>query len=328
MRPTARPLALLVAAVLTCGACAGSRSGHATSGTSDAGGAGTETSTTSGPRPGGGAACTPGTRRTIAYRRVAGVPADATSLDVFPLTRGCHAPVVMWVHGGGYRIGDKANAVAPKVRWARTHDWVFVSVNYRLTDPTDPASAHFPDHYEDVAAAIAWVHAHIGAFGGDAGRIAVLGHSAGADIVANVLVDPTYLRADGLDLDSVACGAPLDTEGFDKVRAGAADPGGEREQWKVALGNQPDYLTRTSATRNVHPGIGIPPMIGVVRGTPRRRAIERGFLTSLRDAGVAATGIDAGGLTHEQVNRRIGVPGDQVMTPPLTRFLTDCFDPA
>ncbi len=318
MQPTARSLALVATVVLAFAACGGSGSGNAGAPT-------TTTSTTRVSAPGTAASCAPGIRRTVAYRHVAGVPAAATSLDVFPLARGCDAPVVMWVHGGGYRTGDKSNAVAPKVRWARTRGWVFVSVNYRLTDPADPTGAHFPDHYEDVAAAIAWVHRHIVTFGGDPGRLAVLGHSAGADIVANVLVDPTYLRADGLDLDSVACGAPLDTEGFDKVRAGAADPDGEREQWKVALGNQPDYLTRTSATRNVHPGIGIPPMIGVVRGTARRRSIERGFLTALRDAGVAAAQIDARGLTHEQVNRRIGAPGDEVMTPPLTRFLTDCF---
>ncbi len=321
MRPNPRALAVALAATVAFGAC-GAGSNHATPTSSRA--------TTPDTTPGSGsrASCAPRARRTVAYRHVAGVPADATSLDVYPLTRGCNAPVVVWVHGGAYRIGDKSNRVAPKVRWARMHDWVFVSVNYRLSDPADSSGAHFPDHYEDVAAAIAWVHAHVAAFGGDAGRIAVLGHSAGADIVANVLVDPTYLRADGLELDTIACGGPLDTEGFDKVRAGAADPGGEREQWKVALGNEPDYLTRTSATRNVRPGIGIPPMIGVVRGAAVRRAIEHGFLTALAEAGVATTEIDAGGLTHEQVNRRIGAPGDQVMTPPLTRFLTDCFTPA
>ena len=40
---------------------------------------------------------------------------------------------------------------------------------------------------------------------------------------------------------------------------------------------------------------------------------------------MAATLVDATSLTHAQVNRRIGAPGDRVMTPPLTRFLTRCF---
>jgi acetyl esterase/lipase len=253
------------------------------------------------------------------------VEPDLTSLDVYPTATGCRRPVVVWVHGGGYRTGDKRNAVADKVRWAHEHGWVLVSVNYRLTRPGDPTSARFPDHYDDVAAAIAWVRDHIGTHGGDRDRVAVLGHSAGADIVANVLVVPDHLRAYGERPRSVRCGGPLDTEGFDKPRASAHDPDGERAMWQVALGNEPDYLTLTSATLQIAPGRGIPPMIGVVRGTPRRRAIEQGFLDALTAAGVPARGIEAGGLTHAQVNRAIGAPGDAVMTPPLTGFLTDCF---
>ncbi len=264
-------------------------------------------------------------RATVVYKQVPGVPANLTSLDVHAPREGCNLPVVLWVHGGGYRVGDKANAMTDKVQWANDHGWVLVSVNYRLTDPGSATSAQYPDHYDDVAAAIAWVHAHITEFGGDPDRIAVLGHSAGADIVANVLVDPNYLRGAGLDLSAVRCGGPLDTEGFDKARAGAADPDGEKLQWKVALGNEPDYLTTTSATLNVKPGIGIPEMIGVFRGAPRRVSIELDFLETIRNAGIAATTIDARGLTHGEVNRLIGAPGDTRITPPLTTFLTNCF---
>ena len=62
-----------------------------------------------------------------------------------------------------------------------------MSVNYRLTSTGDLASAHYPDHYRDVTAAVAWTRAHIWSWGGDPDRIALLGHSAGADIVANVI---------------------------------------------------------------------------------------------------------------------------------------------
>ena len=122
--------------------------------------------------------------------------------------------------------------------------------------------------------------ANIAEYGGDPSEIALLGHSAGADIVANVVTNPAYLAAHGLGLDAVTCAGPLDTEGFDKPQAGADDPDGEQEQWNAALGNDPAYLTDTSATLRIQPGIGIPPMIGVVRGTPRRRAIETEFLAA------------------------------------------------
>ena len=89
--------------------------------------------------------------------------------------------------------------IRDKVRLVNDQGWLFVSINYRLTDPGAPTSARFPDHFEDVAAAVAWVHEEIGAYGGDPERLALLGHSAGADIIANVAAEPSYLAAEGLD---------------------------------------------------------------------------------------------------------------------------------
>lgn len=268
---------------------------------------------------------TPGLATTVAYTTVPGVDANLTSLDIHAPLGACTAPVVMWVHGGGYRIGDKANQVRNKVVEFNGRGWVFVSVNYRLTRPGVAGTAQFPDHYNDVAAAVAWVHANITKYGGDPARVALLGHSAGADIVSNVADNPGYLAQHGLGLDALVCAGPLDTEGFDKTKASAKDPGGEKAQWQTALGNNPSYVTATSATRLIKPDIGIPPTIGVVRGTAERRAIETDYLAALRTAGIRTVSIDARSLTHAQVNTQIGAPGDAVMTTPLTEFLTTCF---
>lgn len=262
---------------------------------------------------------------TVAYREVPGVAPDLTSVDVHTGPERCGAPVVLWVHGGGYRTGDKANRMADKVALAQAQGWVLVSVNYRLTDPADPTSARYPDHFDDVAAAVAWTREHIAGYGGDPDRLAILGHSAGADIVSNVVVNPAYLAAHGLPVDALRCAGPLDTEGFDKVAAGAAEPDGQQDQWQVSLGDAPDYLTSTSATYLVRPDAGIPPTIGVVRGPPRRVAIAQGFLDALESAGVPTVAIDASSLSHDEVSTRIGAPGDDVMTPPLVAFLDDCF---
>ena len=265
---------------------------------------------------------TGGLPTTVAYRSIPGVTANSVSLDVHAPARACRAPVVIWVHGGGYHVGDKANQVRDKVARFNAEGWIFVSVNYRLTVPGSPTSARFPDHYEDVAAAVAWVHRSIGAYGGDPDRLALLGHSAGADIVANVADQPTYLAAHGLTTDVLDCVGPLDTEGFDKVTS-VGD--GESAQWKSALGNQPDYLTRTSATRFIGEHDDVPDTIGVVRGTPGRRAIEQAYLDRVAATGARSITIDAAGLSHEEVNTRIGAAGDTVMTPPLLRFLRECF---
>lgn len=271
--------------------------------------------------------CSPaGLATTVAYRTFPGVDTELTSIDIYPpASPGCDAPVVMWVHGGGYQTGDKTNRIRDKVKLINSAGWILVSVNYRLTAPGQVVSAEFPDHYDDVASAVAWVHHNIASYGGDATRIALLGHSAGADIVANVVTNPTYLETVGLDLSAVRCAGPLDTEGFDKTTANANDPDAERELWDEALGNNPDYATATSATTLIEPGIGIPPMIGVVRGIPLRQQIQTAFLDTLAANGIEATTIDARSLTHGAVNANIGAPDDTVMTAPLMAFLTNCF---
>jgi acetyl esterase/lipase len=257
----------------------------------------------------------------VAYERIPGVRADLTSLDVHTTKATCDAPVVVWVHGGGYAVGDKSRNMADKARLARELGWVLVSVNYRLTRPGAARPAQYPDHYEDVAAALAWVRDDIADYGGDPRRIALLGHSAGADIVANLITEPRYLDDVGLAPSNLVCAGPLDTEGFDKVAAGEV----EQPQWQRALGNLPDYRTATSATHLARADAGIPPVIGVVRGNAARRAIETAFLARLDELGVPTTTIDARTLTHGQVNTRIGARGDTVMTPPLVEFLDGCF---
>ncbi|MEQ1873866.1 MAG: alpha/beta hydrolase [Ilumatobacteraceae bacterium] len=268
-----------------------------------------------------------GLATTVAYTTIAGVDENLTSLDIYqPPTVECDAPVVMWVHGGGYSIGDKSNQIANKARLFNDAGWILVSVNYRLTTPGLSNSAQYPDHYNDVADAVAWVHDNIADYGGDPTRIALLGHSAGADIVSNVVTNPDYLHDVGLELSAISCAGPLDTEGFDKAQAGSNDPDGQLAQWKNALGNNPDYIAQTSATLLVEPGIGIPPMIGVTRGTPQRQQIEMAFLAALTAAGIDAVTIDARSLTHSEVSTRIGAANDQVMTPPLMQFLTNCLN--
>ncbi|MEZ5176931.1 MAG: hypothetical protein R2746_01245 [Acidimicrobiales bacterium] len=121
----------------------------------------------------------------------------------------------------------------------------------------------------------------------------------------------------------------LDTAGFTTRRSRSAGSD-ERKQWTAALGSDPARLTDTSATRLVRAagkGADVPPTLTVFRGGPLRQRIEKGYATALRAAGTPVTLVDATSLTHDQVNRNIGAPGDQVMTAPLVRFLSACFAP-
>jgi acetyl esterase/lipase len=101
--------------------------------------------------------------------------------------------MLLFVHGGGWASGDKA-----ELRWLAeklAREGVLVALaNYRLS----PAVQH-PAHAQDVARAAAWLYRHGAEHGGDPARLYLAGHSAGAHLAALVSLDATYLAAEGLD---------------------------------------------------------------------------------------------------------------------------------
>lgn len=107
-------------------------------------------------------------------------------LDVFAPASASRLPVVLFVHGGGYVGGDKGNEGDPFFNnvgaWAVRAGFIGVTMTYRLA----PAHA-WPAGAQDVDRALGWLHAHAGEYGGDAARIVVMGHSAGAAHVAGCL---------------------------------------------------------------------------------------------------------------------------------------------
>ncbi len=86
-------------------------------------------------------------------------------------------PVVVWVHGGGWRNGskDRINRSLPILE----HGYGFVSVGYRLS-----GEALFPAAIADVKAAFRWVRANAAQYGFDAERVGAWGSSAGGHLVA------------------------------------------------------------------------------------------------------------------------------------------------
>jgi acetyl esterase/lipase len=93
-------------------------------------------------------------------------------------------PVAIWVHGGGWRNGDRRtlpDTFAPLGFFARiqSRGYAVASVDYRLS-----AEATFPAQLHDLKAAIRWLRAHASDFGLDAGRFALWGESAGGHLVA------------------------------------------------------------------------------------------------------------------------------------------------
>lgn len=250
-------------------------------------------------------------------------PARLQRLDVYPAAAdSCGTtPVVVWVHGGGWRTGDKSR-LAAKRAWAQANGWTLVSVNYRLSDPDVPPARRirYPAHNRDVGRALGWVHDHIARFGGDPDRIAVLGHSAGAQIVSSIGVDERYLRR---AVEESVCGVvSIDTEGYD-VAAQIRGGGRTARLYRNAFGNRPAVWGDASPITHVD-GDDLPHLV-VRRGLLERQRKQVRFAQALRTAGVPTTVVATPGYSHGDVNRLLGDPSDTLLTPGVEDFLDDCF---
>jgi acetyl esterase/lipase len=86
------------------------------------------------------------------------------------------APVVLWIHGGGWVTGGKEN---PPIAALTARGYVVASMNYRFS-----TQAPFPAQLEDARAAVKWLRTHQADYGFDGKRIAAWGHSAGGTMVS------------------------------------------------------------------------------------------------------------------------------------------------
>ncbi len=111
------------------------------------------------------------------------------TMDIYRLNnRGTTpAPVIFMVHGGAWRFGDKSarSVVENKLaRWV-PEGFVFISVNYPML-PGSPVTAQA----NDIALALATAQQHAAEWGGDPAKFILMGHSAGAHLVALINADP------------------------------------------------------------------------------------------------------------------------------------------
>lgn len=127
---------------------------------------------------------------------------DEDCLSVNVWTRrvdGPPRPVMLWIHGGANVSGGTADPMYDGHHFARDNDVVLVSVNYRLgpfgfLDLSEVGGAAMDRSRNlgllDQLAALRWVRAHIGAFGGDTANITVFGESAGGSAVMRLMAMP------------------------------------------------------------------------------------------------------------------------------------------
>jgi para-nitrobenzyl esterase len=151
---------------------------------------------------------------------------DCLYLNVHvPTPTPASAPVMVWIHGGAFSLGEGAQADSGTMGdiLAREHGVIVVSMNYRLGQLgflAHPAlDAESADHtsgnygFLDQIAALQWVHDNIAAFGGDPANVTIFGESAGGMSVCGHLAASAsrglFQRA---IIESGPCGIPLPTQ--------------------------------------------------------------------------------------------------------------------
>jgi arylformamidase len=122
-------------------------------------------------------------------------PDARNRLDLFRKDGTQAAPVLVYVHGGGFVMGDKTSPGSPFYdnvgQWAAQQGFIGVTMTYRLA----PAN-RWPSGPEDMAMAVRWLREHIAESGGNPDAIFLMGQSAGAAHVA-AYVAQSRLHAQG-----------------------------------------------------------------------------------------------------------------------------------
>ena len=223
----------------------------------------------------------------------------AQRLDVYLPAGARNAPAILMVHGGAWRMGDKA---MHSVRSNKADYWVargvvFISINYRMLPVADPLT-----QADDVARALAFAQAQAAGWGADASKFILMGHSAGAHLVALLTADPSRARALGAQpwLGSVA----LDSAAFDVAAIMNAR---HLPLYDRAFGTDATFWRRASPTQALTAQAA--PLLAVCstrRADPCPQA--EAYAAKARALGARAEVLPQD-RTHRQINDELGLPG-------------------
>ena len=219
-------------------------------------------------------------------------PSDATSL-----------PMLVFIHGGGFTMGDLDSHDSLCRALANASGCVLVAVDYRLA-PEHP----FPAGIDDAYAAATWVHEHADDLGGDAIRIAIGGDSGGATFATTVcamardqggppLAFQFLINPGGMDYDYGRASVTENGAGYfitvDDLHwiegQYFASPGDKERDWRAQPGLAPDVS-------------GLPPAIVLTAEYDPVRDQGRAYVDRLQAAGVTVEHHEYPGVIHGWVN--------------------------
>lgn len=220
--------------------------------------------------------------------------------DLYVPQKAAGSPVIFMVHGGGWRRGDKSHdrVVDDKVAHWLPKGFVLVSVNYRLIPDATPLEQAL-----DVVNALKDAQQRALSWGADPKKFILMGHSAGAHLVALISSDPQHFVGD--DLYPWLGAVLLDTAAFDLV---ALMEGRHLRLYDRAFGRDRAVWERASPYHRL--AVVGPPMLAVCssrrKDQPCRDAQRFAAKASTLGRMVAVMEQE---LSHREINMLLGQPG-------------------
>lgn len=265
----------------------------------------------------------------VAYVEAAsgGVVDDKHRLDIWspaPTANKTGAPVVIFIHGGYWRAGDRhyfepVVGLYGNVGIALAEQGIVTVVpSYRLFPQVTSIDAML----DDVAAVVRYTREHIAAHGGDPAQIVLAGHSAGGHLVALLATKPGALSSRGVPEGSIRGVVPISgIYDVEKTADNADPPSMKQELWDPLFG---DAAQKREASSLQHFGVvEHPPLLFVIgeddfKNCRRDYESAKKIFTDLKSD--RATFVDVKGNTHEDMVIEIGSDTDKV-TPAIVAFV-------
>lgn len=220
------------------------------------------------------------------------------ALDVYIPEDAKNAPIILMVHGGAWRIGDKgrADVVRNKLdKWGQ-EGFIFVSTNYRVL-PVPPYN-----QAQDIRKALAFVQKNARSWGGNPRKVILMGHSAGAHLVALTTADPAYAYRVGAKpwLGSVI----IDTEALDIAKLMQSE---HLRLFDQAFTNKPFIWKKSSPYEKL---TGQAPPMMVICSTQRDSVCDQAkhFSKKAKALGVKVT-LSEQDFNHKELNVGVGMDG-------------------
>ncbi|EEU36076.1 uncharacterized protein NECHADRAFT_52997 [Fusarium vanettenii 77-13-4] len=216
------------------------------------------------------------------------------------------APIVVFVHGGSWRVGTYLDSIgAKKVDHLLTKGYAFATINYTLIP-----QVKVEEQVQEVADAVGFLVKNSHELGFNNERVVLMGHSSGAHVVTLLGTDTSYLERAGVDIRTIQAVVSIDGSNYNALAEMMDSPGPVAQNMIYGLGSDPERLRAMSPTYHARaPNAKAFLLLHAQRQGDIRQAVE--FDAALTAAGteVALHVFEGEGFEgHVQMLLRLGDP--------------------